>query len=632
MPFLIRISLPFYYIQMSVGLSRVKKPEHIKIVNFSPYKCPKPKSTVIEQLEPFGVPITTDVKECCHRFIPVAPDPLDEEMDSGSYPNSPNEEEISSDEDLEGKMTEMADVIEEQFFADLDVKIANAGEPEFLIFDDSVIQQVKSELSTFLGDHDILCAPLLSKSKDTCDDVLLNNNRLHDHIKYIWNSSAQIYESTVPNVKSVHPQKFQTAFDTKWESWYQNEYTKISCKLFKKWYLKVDQLIIAETIATAVKELLEEKACEVIRLEKQKSEGDTPKPPSQPPPILKESHQVIRYLGGRSLAVTRKLINKGIASRTAKSKSSPGHTMALALLQGATETYENLVKTTTDPDSLEMTERKQNICRGLTNISDDLFSVFYDIEFERRTHQNFDSLSVHRENILVYTHDKILNNVTILQKLKQCFCLPEPVYQQNQQEETEYRELYDRICKDLFQCLVMNYLRVTDNSFRKLLQDHLALDKELTHRSTVKADDLATKQQKDKNHSEGQKASLVPNSKRKTRTRTSKLPQNLNEFVLQSSFSDTVAQNEDDEEDSEFYSLCGDCQKQLIPGKQFDRQFLRCTKCNLCFHAKKCAKVKSSIQLYNLRLRNTWICKNCLMAKEKPRKPKVFHLFHQFIL
>jgi hypothetical protein len=133
-------------------------------------------------------------------------------------------------------------------------------------------------------------------------------------------------------------------------------------------------------------------------------------------------------------------------------------------------TYNELVTVTNDPESLEETQRKQNISESLCNINDDAFNFFIQIEKYSRDLMTYENLQMKKSDFFIYVKTSMLENNEHKKAFLKLF-----FHDDNRFVE----EFYLTDCKScfilrsIFNDLISLFVKVSVSQFRKKMTLHL---------------------------------------------------------------------------------------------------------------------------------------------------------------
>ena len=197
----------------------------------------------------------------------------------------------------------------------------------------------------------------------------------------------------------------------------------------------------------------------------------------------------IRYIGGYAVAKVkhhylksmRRSLSSQILDYSCKNK--------IDLLDHITKSHEYISQNTSYPQSLDEITNKQNISFSLTNISDAAFEFFMILENKRLLLHNDNNLQKYRDEILNTVKSDILNDSKIFQLFVQLFT--SSLLYQDSAETDEIINVMDDLLSSvddlcsIFTELVVRYLKVANNQYRKNLLVLFGKKKSMEHRKKV---------------------------------------------------------------------------------------------------------------------------------------------------
>jgi hypothetical protein len=131
-------------------------------------------------------------------------------------------------------------------------------------------------------------------------------------------------------------------------------------------------------------------------------------------------------------------------------------------------TEEEIFQITTDLSSLMDVKIKQNILKGLTNVTDSCFQFFLDLDDRIRRLETMENLNIYSKNLYTF----ILNEVYESQPLKEKWIALFSDKEQN-------------IILSLFNEAVSKYMRMSSNEFKGECNRTVAAEKEQAHRKQI---------------------------------------------------------------------------------------------------------------------------------------------------
>ena len=198
--------------------------------------------------------------------------------------------------------------------------------------------------------------------------------------------------------------------------------------------------------------------------------------PQQQTPLLNSDHMTtphgrgkLRYLVGRTLHKTKVCTSSQLTRSLYSAAQGKIKYLKdkLELIDHLTATEEDLQVSCSDPDSLVLTQSRQNLSRGLTNVSDQCYLFFLYVDHKRLTFE----CSLSREQYNCETPREITNillcDVLIKQKWNTLF------------------DLQTHVTDELFDILMDRFLLVANNQLRKSLLLELKKKKTKAHRTQI---------------------------------------------------------------------------------------------------------------------------------------------------
>lgn len=323
--------------------------------------------------------------------------------------------------------------------------------------------------------------PLSDKQKGLNADIDYIEGKFHLFVDFV-----KILSQKIELMKNEHCSTSQTVKN--WNSFYSSyhtfmqspEYNALCKSLFQS---RNVNYLLCGSIATAVRK-------NIIT-------SQTPKESDQ----LKTScdicisdfaHGKIRYVGGRAVAkvkyhntnlVRNDLRNFGqIYNQQAKVKVSLLQTTIVSQADVECSKYSR---------SIIDVKRKQNLSCGLTNISDNTFEFFLELEKIRIPLYSEDQLRIHGQNMLQHIHSTVLKNEKLFSLWTSLFSkLQTSMFTLDSDSDDCSLIVSDMIdgasaivC--LFEDIVQSYLRVTDSEYRKKLLEDIGQKKSMELRKKV---------------------------------------------------------------------------------------------------------------------------------------------------
>ncbi len=189
----------------------------------------------------------------------------------------------------------------------------------------------------------------------------------------------------------------------------------------------------------------------------------------------------IRYLAGRCVAKARYSLMSGV-KRAMYRQRAKYHQLReqLDALQHLVEREESLLTSTSYTQSLHETDRRQNIRRSLTNVSDSVFLFFCKVESKRVQLETLPALHMYGGEVISICGEKMLQDENLVGHWLQMF------------QGTQFDK---DITLSIFKDLCTRYMCIANNQYRKSLVDRLGKKKKHAHRVEVQKPKRSTKPQ-----------------------------------------------------------------------------------------------------------------------------------------
>ena len=297
------------------------------------------------------------------------------------------------------------------------------------------------------------------------------------------------------------------------------------------------------------------------------------------PDVSKSSKGKVRYLAGRCIAKCTKNAYRYLTQHS----SNPRHTAKCSSFETKVE-HLNFIRTSYEDlqssdfsSSLQETERRQNLARGLTHVTDETYLFFIELEKERQKKHHLNNVKIYTKLVLSESLRAILNSEALKSSFHNIF---------------ESMDNRDSSCIDtLFVEIVRFYMSVANNEFRKFLCRKLQKEKKFRHRVNIltkkktKKDTLTPKDTQPTASTSQEKAHDVPTSAKSKQLKTRPVAKKRS---------------------SEDQVVCFQC-KTLNARVKY---WIKCKKCNKSFH-RKCAGLAETKKWtrYNSP-QNDWTCVN----------------------
>ena len=216
---------------------------------------------------------------------------------------------------------------------------------------------------------------------------------------------------------------------------------------------------------------------------------------TKPKEITSGGEEHIRYLGGRAVHQTSKMIKRSLT--TVLNKGEPGgctytkHQLTTSLKQSE----QTVLTNTKVPETLQYTINQQLPGKHLTHIADNTHQFFVTLESQRRSTTTVQSLIRQRGNILNHVSDSCLHDLTLLE-LFLSLIIPVAVdIRSSEAQSISTSETVTAVVNDLtdytdaiidiYDSLISSYLEPPSNDFRKTLSTTLGKKRKLFHRANI---------------------------------------------------------------------------------------------------------------------------------------------------
>lgn len=221
---------------------------------------------------------------------------------------------------------------------------------------------------------------------------------------------------------------------------------------------------------------------------------------SEPEPFQKLPENIdsagnakLRYVSGYVLAKLKYNLSKKIRNCLyvkGKEVDLSNYQCEMNILISLCSSYDELIASTKNPDTLSEVKRKQNERESLTNISDFTFEFFKTLELfcrERLTHKRLVDMG---QFLFRVVKDEVITDYELFQAWVNCVTNSRPLCQIERNND-DISEILDDIVMScdsyivLFQCAVILYLKVSFSQFRKTYLTYLKKEKGIALRKKV---------------------------------------------------------------------------------------------------------------------------------------------------
>ena len=204
----------------------------------------------------------------------------------------------------------------------------------------------------------------------------------------------------------------------------------------------------------------------------------------------------IRYVSGFVIASLKRQNSKVLRNALfapGKQDTVNNTKRNIELLDSMCSTYSELHQTTTDPESLVETKRKQNISEGLCNITDSCFDFFMKLEEQCRYLQSFEYLYTFRTDMYVEIEKTLLENNDLFKQFINIIGISNTFYLEHETGQSEIGEvtLCDSLCtlceniNSLLKSIICLFVKVSMSQFRRDFLSDLKVEKSKALRKKV---------------------------------------------------------------------------------------------------------------------------------------------------
>ena len=462
--------------QISVALSRVRDPKDLAVYNFSKFKC-FPQSQIVKDFLSKSTSMLNDNLCCCKENTEMPLDNIDNNSNLSSAANDGNDDDDEDDDDDGGEDRESSQAIGDEtsndYFNNLKFELSSSDSRQCLPTHVDRLDFIRDLYSQ----HVTLDSPLMKEINKVTDQLMksINHEETTVFLNFVWNTCSKFLKQNEMKTISASDQR---NFTSNWRQ-FTNSSTFHHCVhfLYSTQSPTTAQLKVARMIAERIKSRIINEASNVLKLH-------IPYPNNETKPITSQGQSMIRKLGGRAIAKIRKKLVTQSKAALQKGKVNETTEFTLGTLRTLEANYSEISQTTALPETLDATERSQGPTRGLTHITDHAFHFFHQIETVRRNFQSHANLCIFKSAILIETVKHVESNPEIKSLWSNAIQTP---------TQTEISNS-SQIIKDLYKTVIIKFLRVSNNGYRKYLRSNVyAREKELAHRIDILKDPNAMK-------------------------------------------------------------------------------------------------------------------------------------------
>ena len=151
-----------------------------------------------------------------------------------------------------------------------------------------------------------------------------------------------------------------------------------------------------------------------------------------------------------------------------------------------------------EPESLLDVTRKQYVNRGLTNISDEMFSFFINLSDQCLKLLSDETFHKYGDKMFKFCKQKIIENTKLFETFSTVL-ETHSIDKQNEFSEKQVCVNRQAIVRKLYQKIIKAYLLVLFGQFRKDILDVFKVTKKMAHRKQIQVSKSSAKTAKKKN-------------------------------------------------------------------------------------------------------------------------------------
>ncbi|XP_045173548.2 uncharacterized protein LOC123535080 [Mercenaria mercenaria] len=623
--------------QLGVALSRASTSSGLRVINFHPRYIMKPAKTVTDFMSLDSGDILDDLT-CCRDKKGIADtegvctghsDVTETETTSTeSVPELQSvliEESYQEEDDEGSENLEMDD----EFDKVLESIVTDEGRTCDFTIPEGLMETIEKNL---------IIEKELTSSHNKMKEIAskLDDTRLQLFVKKILlkmnEFTKSICDTDDPITKGIPESKLNKFYQLVHEYNTGPEY-KLNCIILFETEddLSDEHLITCYKVLESIRLFCIEKKVELIQKETSRIQRRF---------VTSSSKARIRYVAGYCVSKLRqKYVKKQKSNLFSKSKESQNSyaeaKCKVSILNLLREEEHFLKETTCEPESLLDIENRQGITRGLTNVTDSMYSFFLSLT---EIALNF---LIH-ENLLVYGKEmftKCIENIYKDKKLTENFSniIKSKLSSEQFEEFDEIEENTDIGFQEIqinsiFRELTEKYVSVLLAQFRKDVKSACKIEKKMAHRKQIKISskkksaDLKSEEashvsmpKKRKSKSRTDTASVIQSGTTEPQASTSSQPEQQASTSSQSEPQASTSQPETQASTSFQPELQASSSPQPVLDDEMckkcfldkDDEWIQCDSCNGWFH-RKCAGLKNVRQWKKYNKEGVeWLCHEC---------------------
>ena len=410
-----------------VALSRVRDPTNLQVLNFRSTNLLSPSSRVIRECSTDLGQIEEDLrccrnKELCHDLFEVKDKYALEEKDCDetfSFPSEFNDGLVASyfERDDDEPVIDIVQVYGELLKPD---SVLSSPRPSIVVSEMLASMKVDKPMSEF------------AKDKNSCIQQL--QEVLHDKatafVNLTWFHLYEIFNDHIienPNEVIVNISRGGfTECTAKLHQFLNSpQFRQYTEALFNSTEVRRQQISAATEIAT---KLYEEFLGQLVRVISRRSEEERQEPIRfDVAEMTGPGKAKIRHVGGWEIRATleaeKRYARENVQTKDPRTLNKVEESVFKCDLIEETllASYEDLKKTTSHPETLELTEARQFRERGLVHISDPCFAVFIHMKQLRVDLMNSAKLRQFKQDLVTNAYEEITKNEDLQILWRACF-------------------------------------------------------------------------------------------------------------------------------------------------------------------------------------------------------------------
>ena len=466
------------------------------------------------------------------------------------------------------------------------------------------------DLPSDLNVHQILaslkCESVLTPTQHNVNKILIDVDK-HKYNRFC----KQVYEkllalistlniSTSPQSAAPVPAKDISSFYAKTHEYLNSTEFRVVClTMFNHSAFTEDHLHICYNVSVEIRKFLLKKKAEVFPTSDRQVTQRT---------LSAASHARVRYVGGYCVAKVRNKYmqkkNSNMYKVDEESQTTFKETVGALVILDTLRLDEQYVKaTTTNPDSLVDIDRRQNIHRGRTSISDALLDFFLKLCDKCLSLFVDENLNKQGSDIFQFILNELTKDENLYLQYETTVEMTEAPIQF--QEETVDPTMRKQQMRNIYKKIVKLFLMVMLNQFRKDILHSFEVTKKMAHRKQVRVQAPMSVRKKPVTISSIEPSTSGSNVAKKP-TKRKEVAQDVPGPSTSGSNVEKKSKKGEEEEESEDDVLCQSCRT-----IDKDSQWVQCDSCNNRFH-RSCAGLKHHLKWKKVNKKGAkYFCVQC---------------------